>query len=188
MLGAGTQILTHGEHANICLTEIVHGLEDLVLRLAKAKHDTALGHHLLAARLREVTGTPEEIERETVLRTGADHRGEALHGLKVVVEDMGGRIDDNAEGIILAVEIRGQDLDDDRGIHVADRLDGAGEMLRPAVGNVVAGDGGDHDMLELHPSHGLGDALGLVMLERERLCRVDGTESAGAGAAISGDH
>ena len=37
-----------------------------------------------------------------------------------------------------------------RGIGGADGADGAGEMLGAAIRQIVAGDGGDDDVLELH--------------------------------------
>ena len=101
---------------------------------------------------------------------------------------MGRRIDDHAKRVLLAVEVGCQDLDDDRGIHVPYGLDRAGKMLGAAVGNVIAGNCRDDDVLELHAAHGLGDSLGLIVLEREGLGRVDGAESAGPGASIPGDH
>ena len=105
-----------------------------------------------------------------------------------MIEDLRRCVDHGAERIILAVEIGGQDLDHDGGIHLADLGDRASKVLRPAIGNIVAGDGCDDDMLEFHPANGLGDTLGLVLFQRERLGRVDRAESAGSGATVTGNH
>jgi len=72
---------------------------------------------------------------------------ETLHGLEVVIEDLRGGIHHGAERIILAVEIGGEDLDHDGGIDLADFGDRPGKVPGTSVGNIVAGDGGDDDML-----------------------------------------
>ena len=61
-------------------------------------------------------------------------------------------------------------------------------MFRAAVGEVVAGDGGDDDVLEFEALRGGGDAGGFVGFEGEGFRGGDGAEAAGARAAVAGDH
>ena len=61
-------------------------------------------------------------------------------------------------------------------------------MLSAAVGDVIAGNRRDDDVLEIHSPDSLGHALRFILLEGERLGRVDRTESAGTRAPVSRDH
>ena len=61
-------------------------------------------------------------------------------------------------------------------------------MIRAAVLQIVARDGGDDDMLQFHPAHGFGHALRFVFFQRERFGGRDRAKSAGARAAIARDH
>ena len=60
--------------------------------------------------------------------------------------------------------------------------------LRAAVGQVVAVDRGDDDMLEAELGRGDRDMLGLERIDRARHPRLDVAEGAGAGAGVAEDH
>ncbi len=74
------------------------------------------------------------------------------------------------------------------GHSVAQLADGRGEGPGAAVGQVVAGDRGDHDVLEAHLRHGFGDPTRLVVVEPGRATGLDRTEAAGPGAGVAQDH
>ena len=74
------------------------------------------------------------------------------------------------------------------GVHLAHGLDGACEMIRAAVFQVVARHGRNDDMLELHPPHRFGHALRFVFLQGERLRGADRAKAARARATIARDH
>ncbi len=181
MLRGRAEVLAEREHGDIGLAQVVHGLENLGFRLAESEHEAALGDGLRV----HLTHATQHVEREAVFGAGADHRGQALHRLEVVVEDIRLCVDHGADRVVLAVEVRREHLDDDVGVDGADGLDRAGKMQGSSVGHVVAGDGGDDDMLELETADRLGDALGLVFLKREGFGRGNGAETAGAGAAFT---
>ncbi len=61
-------------------------------------------------------------------------------------------------------------------------------MFRAAILQIVARDGGNDDVFELQSSHGFGDALRFVFLERERFRGADRAKAAGPGAAFARDH
>ena len=67
----------------------------------------------------------------------------------------------------------------------ADRL---GEDARAAVGQVVAGDAGDDDVLQAERADRLGDASRLVVIEPGRAAGLDRAEPAGPGAGVAEDH
>jgi len=88
---------------------------------------------------------------------------------------------------ILADEVGHKDLDrgTGRGPH---RLDRAAEMLRAAVGQVVAGHARDHDVREPQPPGRLGHPLGLVGLQFFRLALGHRAEAARPGAHVAENH
>lgn len=61
-------------------------------------------------------------------------------------------------------------------------------MLRAAVGEVVAVDGGDDDMSEAELGDRLGDVLRLGRIQRIRQAGLDVAEGTGAGAGVTHDH
>ena len=179
------EVLAEGEDGDAGVAEVVHGLEDFGFGFAEAEHDAAFGGDLAAGHF---FGAFEDVETAVVLGAAADERGEALDGFEVVIEDVGAGVDDGLEGVIAAVEVRDEDFDDDAGVFAADGFDGACEVEGTAVLEVVAGDGGDDDMIEVHAFGGFGDAVWFVGFEGEGLGGFDGAEAAGAGAAIACDH
>jgi hypothetical protein len=176
--------LTERENANTGLTQVVHGLKKLGLRLAETEHDATLGHQSGT----EFAGTGEKIERELILRTGTHKRGEALDGFEIVVENIGPRLKNTLEWFVFAVEIRHKNFDDDFRIQRADGLDGFAKMIGTTVGKVITRNSGDHDMLEAEAFHPLRDALRLIFFEGERLGGIDGAKSTSPRATITCDH
>ena len=66
---------------------------DLVQLLAEAEHHAGLGRNGRPL----VRGAIEQLERARVLAARADRAIEARHGLGVVVEDVGPRVEDGLE-------------------------------------------------------------------------------------------
>ncbi len=61
-------------------------------------------------------------------------------------------------------------------------------MIRPAVGQIVAGDGGDHHVSQAQAGGGFGDTIGFVELEGFGLPFRHGAKAAGARADVAQDH
>ena len=74
------------------------------------------------------------------------------------------------------------------GVFAAQRLDHLDELRRAAVGQVVAVDRGDDDMLEAQLGRGDRDMLGLQRIDRARHAGLDVAEGAGPGAGVAQDH
>ena len=108
--------------------------------------------------------------------------------LEVVVEHVGPDVEQQPERIERSLGVGDQRLDRGAGPDGADRLDAAGDVGHPAVGEIVAGDHRQHDVVEIHATHRLGDARRLVECRRQRLACVDEAEAAGAGAAVTEQH
>ena len=118
----------------------------------------------------------------------ADGPLEAGHRLHVVVQHVGPGVEDRCRGPRPTLAVGDQDLDGGPRLAAADGSDRLGERGRPAVGEVVARHGRDDRVVEAHAGDGFGDPLGLVVIELQRLGRVDQAEPAGPGATLAVDH
>jgi hypothetical protein len=184
MIGSRAEILSERQDGHTRLAEVVHGLEEFIFLFAQAEHDAAFGFDVGA----EFAGALEEVERELILRAGADERGEALDGFQVVVEHIGAGIEDPLEGIVLAIKIGDEDFDDDFWIESTNGFDGFPKVVRTAIRHIIAGYGGDDDMLESESLNALSHALRFILLKRKGLGCIDGAKAASTGAAVPRDH
>ena len=130
----------------------------------------------------------EQAQRVVVARPRPDRAIEPRHGLEIVVVDVGPGIDDLLERAGLAQEVRGQHLDRGLGRGRADAPDAGRELKGAAVGQVVAIDRGDHDVLETELAQRLGQMQGLLRIDAPGQPRLDVAEAAGAGAGVAQDH
>ena len=105
-----------------------------------------------------------------------------------MVEDVGSGVHDRPQPVIRSVEVGDQHLDAHARARLAHGEDRLGEDARSAVGEVVTGDAGDHDVLEPHRGDGLRDAARLVVVEPGRAAGLHGAEAAGPGARVAEDH
>lgn len=113
---------------------------------------------------------------------------EALDGLHIVIKDIGLGVEDGIEEVGIAAEIWDKDFDGGVWVTVADGADGGGPDGCAAVFEVIASDGGDDGVAQLHFLDGHGDASGFAEVEFGGATGLDGAERAGAGAGIAEDH
>ena len=131
----------------------------------------------------------EQSKRGVIAGAGPDRRVEPRHRLEIVIVDVRARLDDLLDrGFGLVAEVRREDLDRRRRRVPAKRLDHPNELVRAAVGKVVAVHRGDDDMLEAELGRGDGDMLRLHRIDRPWHSRLHVAEGAGAGAGIAEDH
>src|SRR5438270_4570179 len=91
MLGRGLEILADGEDINAHGSQIAHGLENLLARLAQPYHDAGLGQTVRQQSLDDV----EHVERKAIPGSArADAPEDALDRFEVVVEDFRPRLSD----------------------------------------------------------------------------------------------
>ena len=184
MLAGRLQILPDGEEIDAGRAQVVHHLQHLVSLLAQAHHDAGLGEH----RRVDLLDALQQPERGEIARARPHRQIERRHGFEIVVEHVGPRRDHLLDRAVLAEEIRRQHLDRGGGAARADGADGLREMLRAAVGEIVAIDRGDHDVGEAELLRRLRDMHGLVRIERARQSGLDVAEGAGARAGVAQDH
>ena len=100
----------------------------------------------------------------------------------------GARLHHGAQRLLRTVEVRDQHLDAHERRAAADLPDRGGEGAGPAVRQVVAGNAGDHDVVQAHGGNGLSDTARLVVVEPRGLAGLNGTEPAGPRADVARDH
>ncbi len=107
--------------------------------------------------------------------------GEAPNGFHVLREHFEAGVDHGLHVRQHALEVRRERLDRRLGAPLLDGTDAVRVVLRPAVGQIVAIHGGEHDVLELHELDGVGDVLRFFGIEPAvRVAGVDRAEAAGA--------
>ena len=115
-----------------------------MLFFAEAEHHAGLGDEAL------LLGDLQELQRAVILGLRADLVVEPRDGFDVVVEDFGLLVEDELQGVPVAAEIGDEDFDAGAGGLQADLADRLGPDRRAAVGQLVAVDAGDDDVLEVH--------------------------------------
>ena len=103
----------------------------------------------------------EDVHHALVASAGPALLVEPRHRLGVVVVDVRLGLEHGANRIFLALEIGHEHFDRRRRTAQLDLPDGLGEGPRAEVGEVVAIDGREDDVLQLHHRRRFGDALRL---------------------------
>ena len=167
---------------------MAHEIQHLPGGLAQAHHDAAL--HAQGGGL----GVPvpgragQHPQALGVVRVGAHPLVQALHGLHVVVQHVGGGLEHGGQAALVAPEIRDQHFHPAGGKERADPADGLGEMPGPAVGQIVPVHRGDHGEGQAQARHGFGHPLGLPGVHRPRAALAHVAEPAVAGAHVPQQH
>ncbi len=184
----GLKILTDGSDVDLGGRKITKKLLDFRRRFAETGHETRLGERVGAIAFCEL----EHAQRLLVIGLWAHAAVEAAHGFHIVIEDVGGGIEHARDGVEIAAKIRREHFDLGSGKRGADLAHGFGEVKRAAVGEIVAIDGCDHDIAQVHARRHFGDMRGLIGIEREfalgRRGFRHGTKTAAARAKIAEDH
>src|SRR5689334_2039693 len=100
-----------------------------------------------------------------ITRPWPDAQIERRHGLEIMIEYIGPRLDDLLESAILAQEIGRQHLYGGRWRCPSNGPDHLREMLRATVIEIVAVDRGDHRVRKAHPGDRIGDLFRLSGIE-----------------------
>lgn len=162
--------------------EVVEELEDFFFAFTDPDHDPGFGDGALCF------DALEQFHRALVSRAWAHGGVTTTDGFEVVRDDVGLRVDDHLQRGFVAFEVSDQDLDGHVGACFARAHDRLGPDPGTSIGDIVAIDGGDDDVLESRSSQGLSNTTGFVFVDRERFARLDIAESTGAGAGVSQDH
>ena len=180
----GREVLSDGEDIHLALAEIAEDLEKLFGLFADADHESGLGNdvglHLLGAR--------EQVERALVTSSGACDAIEARHGLGVVIQDVGPRVNDDAQGLVDTLEVRDQDFDGTAGLRFTNPTDDVGENRGSADVVVIAIDAGDYGKFQSELLNGFGDAARLVVVDRFGAPLRYGAESAATRTEVTEQH
>ncbi len=130
----------------------------------------------------------QQFERPGIASAGARQPIEAWHDFGVVIEHVRTGVEHRLQRFRLALEIRDQHFDP-AGRHQRPRpADGLGENRSAAILQIIAIDRCDHDVIQSQRMDGVGDALRLVEIERDRLAMRHGAIAARTRADIAQDH
>jgi len=184
MLQRGAEVLAEGDNVNLVSAEGLHGFADFGKSFAKAEHESAFGGDLGAA----LFGVSEHFKAAFKACAETDLFVEAGDGFGVVVEDVGGGVENDVHGGVGALEIGNEDFHATAGDAFADGTDGGGEDASTAIGLIVTVDAGDDGKLEAHAGDGFGDPAGFIVINREWCPFLHGAEAAAAGAEVAKDH
>jgi hypothetical protein len=178
---ARTEVLRDGDDVRAGFVEVAQGPLDLMVLLAHAEDEIGLGHQA------GIAAHGDDVERPLVAERRADPLEDAGDRLDVVRPDLGARIDHLAHELRDGVEVGDEDLHAGAGVEGVHLPDGLGVEPGPAVDEVVAGHSGDGGVAKAHPADALGDAAGLVPVERRRPAGVDLAEVAAPRALLAAD-
>lgn len=184
VFGGGAEILSDGGDGDVVVAEVGEDVDDLLVGFAESDHETGLGGDIGA----EGMGAGEHFEGAFVAGADADLFIEAGNGFDVVVEDVGGGVEDDGHGFTGALEVGDEDFDLAAGDAFADGADGGGEDGGAAVLLVVAVDAGDDGVFEAEGGAGFGDAAGFVEVHFEGGALLDGAKAAAPGAEVAQNH
>ncbi|MNQ93149.1 hypothetical protein D3C85_1085990 [compost metagenome] len=185
VVAARLQILAQGQHVDAVLAQVLEHLDDLLVGLAKAHHDTGLGRHMGV----HLLDAAQQLQGPLVVGTRAGNPVHARGGFQVVVEHVRGRLAEHLQRLLhAAAEVRGQDLDAGLGAVLADLLDAVGEVLGTAVAQIVAVHRGDDHVFQPHLLDGERQLLRLFGIQCQRAAVGHVAEGAAAGADGAHDH
>ena len=155
------QVLPQGEDFDPRVQQVAHRLTKLVWLLAVPEHDGALGDEARGRHARVL----EHRERLAVPCAPVTHRRlQPLDRLDVVRVHVQTRARDGGDALEArgAVEVGREALEAHRRLQLLDSPHRPRVVLCAAVGDVVAIDGRDDDVVDLPRGNGLGGLLGLV--------------------------
>mmetsp|Transcript_5795 Transcript_5795/g.14895 ORF Transcript_5795/g.14895 Transcript_5795/m.14895 type:complete len:317 (-) Transcript_5795:574-1524(-) len=207
VLLGGPHVLPQRDHVHPALPQRRHGRHHLRRRLTQAKHERRLGDDAGG-----LLGVAEDGKALRPRRPPVPHGAlQPLHRLDVVREDVQARRCDQRRRRQVPVEVPHQRLHPDRpprrlplpvlaavlGIGVGcgggddalELLDGSSDVRRALVGEVVAIDGGEDDVVDAPLRHGPGHLGRLARVGRGRGAgRLHRAEPARAGARVAQEH
>ena len=118
----------------------------------------------------------------------ADGKLETFDGFDVVGDHVRLGVDDRSNQVFLALEVRNQHRHEDARVAVFDLPDGPGEVGRTLVGEVVAVDAREDDVIEPDLGDGFPHVRGFVGVEWFHPPRLDVTEVTAPRAAMAHEH
>src|SRR5216117_4046107 len=129
MLARGTEVLADGQDVHVLCAQIPHRHQQLIPVFPQPANDPRLrergGVHLL--------GPSQQLERPGIPAAWSRQPVQSLDGLEVVVQDIGLRLDDDAQRPLTPLEVRDQHFDRGPGPPAADLGDRRREYFGATV-------------------------------------------------------
>nr|DAO23852.1 MAG TPA: hypothetical protein [Caudoviricetes sp.] len=182
MLQSRPKVLSEGHDPHARFAQVGEGLQHFVIAFAEADHQSAFGH---GAPLREQA---QRFEARFIGSPRTHQRRKPPDGFDVVPDDVGPGCEYRLQQCGIRIQIGNKELDRCVRILLPHGPHGSCPVSGPAVGQVIARDGGDDDMPELHQAGALGDLAGFRRIGRQGPARTRRTETAVARTDFTQDH
>jgi len=128
------QILAHGEDVDSSPAEVAENLDQFICGFAEADHHSAFRSSVR----RKLLGVFQQGERALVTGAGAHHAIESGHGLRIVIQYVGFRVEHDAQRFFYPLEIRNQHFHAAIGREFANLADGFGKDAGAADVVIIA--------------------------------------------------
>lgn len=183
-----SHVLTKGDDINIDLSEFFKRRLELMLLLAKAKHDARLGDDsLFALHILDVLQNSQALSKGS---PSVSHiRSQVLDSFDIVRIDVKPALRHDGHHVQIAAEVTGQCLNKQGRLLLLDLPNSLGEMPRTTVRKIVSVHARQDDVTQSPSSQSLCSVLGFVRIQRAR-CTVglDAAEAASSGARVAHQH
>src|SRR3569832_296047 len=181
----GLQILAEREHVAAVGTQVLHPLLDLLDRLAEPPPEAGFGGNV---RMRGLE-TPQQRERARVIGAGPHGLVQTRLALVFVFEHVGRRIaHDRERDIDTSTKVGHQHFDLGLRRVFTHGGDTGLEVTGAAIAEIVAIDGGDHHVYEIHRGDGACEIARLLRIECMRPAVRDVAERTAPRADVAHDH
>ena len=179
------QILADSQEIHPRRSHVIPDLVEFLRGFTKPDHHARLGKHLIVQRFYLV----EQSQRMIIARTRADGRIQARHSFQIVIINVGACRHDHFHGFSgLVAKIRCQNLDGRFWRMFAQFFNDTNELPGTAIGQIIAIDRGDDDMLKPERAGRFGNMRRLKLVDWPGHTGLDVAKSAGARAGIAQDH
>ncbi len=182
MLRRWLEVLAKRENVSFVTGDIAQALLDLGGRLAEAEHNAGFCDEAAAL------GVAQHAAATIIARLHANRFLQTLNGFNVVVKNIRSGIEHEIDLIKVSLEVWHEHLNRAVRIFMLGRANGGGPDAGAAVGEVVAGDGGNHAMFESHFRDGISHAGRFPEVEFGGPAGLNRAEIAGTGADITQNH
>ena len=179
MLRRWLEVLAKGENVGFVTRDIAQALLDFRGRFAEAEHDTGFRDEAAAL------GVAQHAAAAIIARLHANGFLQTLNRFNVVVKNIRSGIEDEIDLIKVALEIWHEHLNRAVRIFMFGCTNGRCPDAGTAIGKVIAGDGGNHAMLEPHFRDGISNAGRFPKVKFGGPTSLDRAEIAGTGADIA---
>src|SRR5262249_44950884 len=153
MRARGLEILPESQDIATRGTQVAHRLANFVFGFAQAEHHSRFGVDGFTTAFFDQL---QHGQGPVVGGAGTNVGSQSAHRPQVVVDDLGVGLQHRFNRGFAGIEVGNEDLDNNARYGGANGFNRAPEVVGASVGQIVAGHGRDHDVLEAHAAGRFG--------------------------------